>query len=175
MKTCECGNIIPSSIIVDSKRRNLQNRTQCLKCVPFGSSEFRKKTPEEHRSKNAKKSRDYYHKRKAKNGGVDHIKLFREQRKQSIIIALGGKCQLCGYNKVNRNLAFHHLRDKEFDLSSRTFQRSWGNVIPEILKCVLVCHNCHGEIHEGIIDQETIETKNGEVKELLKDFNGLVP
>lgn len=170
MKTCECGNTIPSSIVVDGKRRVLKNRTKCLICVPFGSSQFRKKTPEEYRSRKAREARDRYHRFKEENDGVDHIKLFREQRKESVVVALGGKCQLCGYDKLNRNLAFHHLGDKEFPLDSRAFQRSWSKNIPELLKCVLVCHNCHGEIHAGIIDQATIETMNGKVKELLKDF-----
>lgn len=170
MKICKCGMIIPHSIVIDGKKRTLKNRTNCLVCVPFGSSQFRKKTPEEYRSRKAREARNRYHRFKEENGGIDNIKVHREKRKESIIIALGGKCQLCGYDRLNRNLAFHHLGDKEFELSSRAFQRSWDNIIPEILKCILVCHNCHGEIHDNIIDQTTIETLNSEVRRLLKDF-----
>lgn len=170
MKICECGNIIPRSIVVDNKRRNLKNRTKCLICVPFGSSQFRKKTPEEYRSRKAREARNRYHRLKEENDGVDRIKIFREQRKNSVIAALGGKCQLCCYDKLTRNLAFHHLHDKEFPLDSRAFQRSWNKIIPEILKCVLVCHNCHGEIHAGIIDRLIVETMNSKIKDLLKDF-----
>lgn len=168
MKVCDCGNTIPSSIVIDKKRRNLKNRTKCLICVPFKSSKFRKKTIEEYRSRKAKNSRDYYQRNKLI--GIDRIKNLREKRKNLIVITLGGKCQLCGYTKLNRNLAFHHLGNKELHLDSRAFQRSWSKIIPEVLKCVLVCHNCHGEIHAGIIDQSIIETMNHEVQDLLKKF-----
>ncbi len=170
MKVCDCGNAIPSSIVINEKRRNLKNRTKCLTCVPFGSSRYSKKSLEDQRSYNAEKAKRHYNRSKERNGGVDPIKAHREKRKNLIISILGGECQLCGYSKLSRNLAFHHLRDKELHLDSRAFQRSWANVIPEVLKCVLVCHNCHGEIHADIIDQSTIETMNSKVKDLLKNF-----
>ena len=166
MKTCECGNTIPRSVVIDGKRRNLCNRTKCLTCIPF---EW-KKTPEDHLSRKARNSKDHYNRQKEANGGLDPINVFRSIKKDKIVDKLGGKCQLCGYNKLNRNLAFHHLSDKEFGLDARAFKFSWDRLIPELLKCILVCHNCHGEIHGGIINQVTVETMNGKVKELLKDF-----
>jgi hypothetical protein len=27
---------------------------------------------------------------------------------------------------------------------------SWENIVKELRKCVLVCHNCHSEVHDGI-------------------------
>ena len=64
----------------------------------------------------------------------------------------GGKCILCGYKKCQRALSFHHLdpKKKEFDLSSRGLTRSWDRIKKEIDKCVLLCANCHMEVHEGI-------------------------
>ena len=64
----------------------------------------------------------------------------------------GGKCILCGYNKCQRALSFHHLnpKEKDFDLSSRGLTRSWERIKKEIDKCVLLCANCHMEIHDGI-------------------------
>ena len=64
----------------------------------------------------------------------------------------GNKCIICGYNKCQRALNFHHIdpSKKEFDLSSRGLTRSWEKIKNEIEKCVLVCANCHAEIHEGI-------------------------
>ncbi len=170
MKTCNCGDQIPSSVVIEGKRRNLKNRTKCFNCVPFGSSQFSKKSPEDRRSYNAQKAKRHYNKAKERNGGIDPIKIHREQRKKLVVKAIGGKCQLCGYNKLDRNLAFHHIRDKELHLDSRAFQRSWTKIIPEILKCVLVCHNCHGEIHAGIIELPIIQKMNHEVFHSLKDF-----
>jgi hypothetical protein len=64
----------------------------------------------------------------------------------------GGKCILCGYKKCQRALSFHHVnpKEKEFDLSSRGLTRSWERIKKEIDKCVLLCANCHMEIHDGI-------------------------
>ena len=64
----------------------------------------------------------------------------------------GNKCAICGYDKCQRALNFHHIdpSKKEFDLASRGLTRSWKKIKDEIKKCVLVCANCHAEIHEGI-------------------------
>jgi 5-methylcytosine-specific restriction endonuclease McrA len=64
----------------------------------------------------------------------------------------GGKCIVCGYKKCQRALSFHHVnpKNKEFDLSSRGLTRSWERIKKEIDKCVLLCANCHMEIHDGI-------------------------
>ena len=64
----------------------------------------------------------------------------------------GGKCEVCGYNKCPRALSFHHLdpKKKSFGLSDKGMTRSWERVREEIEKCILICANCHMEIHEGI-------------------------
>ncbi len=58
----------------------------------------------------------------------------------------------CPYNRCLRNLVFHHEFGKEFELSQRAFQFSWEKLLPEIKKCVLLCANCHGEVHDGLRD-----------------------
>ena len=57
-------------------------------------------------------------------------------------------CVMCKESKHWR-LAFHHVdpKTKSFNIS-----KSYGNVskvtlLEEINKCVLVCHNCHADIH----------------------------
>ncbi len=64
----------------------------------------------------------------------------------------GGKCEICGYKKCSRALSFHHLdpKLKSFGLSDKGLTRSWNKIQEEIDKCILVCANCHMEIHEGI-------------------------
>lgn len=49
---------------------------------------------------------------------------------------------------------FYHVDegDKSFDLSSRGLTRSWARIQEEMEKCVLVCANCHREIHAGLIE-----------------------
>lgn len=64
----------------------------------------------------------------------------------------GGKCEICGYNKCLKALEFHHIdiNGKDFGISAKGYTRSWVEVRNEVEKCVLVCANCHRELHEGI-------------------------
>jgi len=64
----------------------------------------------------------------------------------------GGKCQRCGYKKSKRALSFHHKdpSKKDFGLSARGLTRSWEKTKEELDKCILVCANCHMEIHDQI-------------------------
>jgi hypothetical protein len=71
-------------------------------------------------------------------------------RKLRIITTLGGKCSLCGYNKNLAAFAFHHTDPswKQFKLDMRSLSnRTWEAVLVELEKCVLVCANCHAELH----------------------------
>jgi hypothetical protein len=78
----------------------------------------------------------------------------RRRKLKSLAVELkGGKCQICGYNKYVGALDFHHLNgeSKDFDLSTRGLTRSWEKIKDEADKCILVCANCHREIHGGLI------------------------
>jgi hypothetical protein len=78
------------------------------------------------------------------------------QRRRTIklraVQLLGGKCQLCGYNKHPGVLEFHHVdaSSKSFSISGGGLSRSWLKITQELKKCVLVCANCHREIEMGI-------------------------
>ena len=69
----------------------------------------------------------------------------------------GGKCMICGYNRCQRTLVFHHLNPnkKDFGISYKGLNRSWEKIRNEIEKCVLLCANCHTEVHEGITQLPT--------------------
>lgn len=70
----------------------------------------------------------------------------------------GGKCMICGYFKCGDALDFHHIdpKQKDFSLSVKGLTRSWDKIQKEIDKCVLLCANCHREVHAGIIDTKTL-------------------
>jgi len=75
----------------------------------------------------------------------------RRKTKQRAVEYKGGKCCLCGYNKCNSSLTFHHTNpeNKKHKIST-SGSLSWKEVKRELEKCVLICSNCHGEVHEGI-------------------------
>jgi DNA-binding XRE family transcriptional regulator len=80
-----------------------------------------------------------------------HIKDFRKRTKQRAVEAMGGKCVICGYNKSNSALDFHHLDPKEKDFTVSQGIKSWSKIVEELKKCVLLCCRCHREVHEGLI------------------------
>lgn len=169
MNYCKCGNQIPRKVTINGKARNLLNRTKCLVCLPFGERVYTKLTPEEVKSKSAAKHKKWREKQK-KEFGLDSLKSVRKNRKTEIIKAIGGGCQLCGYNKVLRNLVFHHVRDKVFTLDERRFQYSMEKLVKEIVKCTLVCHNCHGEIHAGVIEPILVQKANDHLVSVILNF-----
>jgi len=76
----------------------------------------------------------------------------RTKLKRMVIEYKGGKCALCGYEKYAGAFDLHHIGDskKEFGLSASGLTRSWEKTKKEADKCILVCANCHREIHGGI-------------------------
>ena len=80
----------------------------------------------------------------------------KSQRKKKLfaVEAFGGKCQICGYNKCVNSLTFHHIdsENKKESPSYIIMRWSWENAKKELEKCILICSNCHGEIHYKILD-----------------------
>lgn len=169
MSLCKCGSVLPKQITLHGKRRNLRNRTQCLTCLPFGESPYRKKTEAEKRLANTAKVTKWYDKLKVELG-IDPANFIRKDRKKQVVDILGGKCSICGYDKCISNLVFHHMRDKDFPMDERRFQYSWIKLLPELLKCVLLCHNCHGEVHANQIPLERLVIINHESEKILIKF-----
>lgn len=81
------------------------------------------------------------------------VKRWRRNCKDRIIAAMGGACCVCGYNRCQSALALHHLDPSQKDIglgAIRANPKNWNTIVEELRKCVLVCHVCHSEIHEGI-------------------------
>ena len=76
----------------------------------------------------------------------------RRKLKQMVVEYKGGKCIICGYKRYAGAFDLHHVGDskKEFGLSVRGLTRSWERIKKEADKCILVCANCHREIHGGL-------------------------
>lgn len=104
------------------RRHGGNNRTFCFDCIPEGLT----------KSERARKHQD-----------------IRGARSKAMKLKLG--CYVCGYNRCSEALEWHHPTDDKLHDPSNAIKRSWEAYILEIKKCVLLCSNCHREVHSNII------------------------
>ncbi len=73
----------------------------------------------------------------------------RKKVRQMAVEYKGGRCEICGYNRCIDALEFHHndLSKKNFGISEKGYTKSWKKVVEELAKCILICANCHRELH----------------------------
>jgi 5-methylcytosine-specific restriction endonuclease McrA len=92
---------------------------------------------------------------------INAVSKRRKKLRELAIKYKGGKCMICGYNRYSGALDFHHLneKDKQFGISMNGITRSWEKTKKELDKCILVCSNCHREIHAGILQPSAVMQK----------------
>jgi len=86
---------------------------------------------------------------RCKKCAVEAVQKRRDNLKIMSIEYKGGKCSICGYDKYVGALDFHHMNpeEKDFSIADKGYTRSWENTKIELDKCILLCANCHREIH----------------------------
>jgi len=166
-KVCEkCGKSFPNRAIINGEQKNLQNRRYCLDCSPWGQHNTTK-IPEKQgfkvccKCKEEKPLSEFHKKNAERLQSYCKPCLYEIQksrwisRKIEAVELMGGKCCKCGYSKNFNALQFHHLdpSQKDFDWNQLRL-RSWNSVVLELKKCILVCGNCHCEIHWPVKDDE---------------------
>lgn len=76
-----------------------------------------------------------------------------------MVKSMGECCQICGYNKCENALELHHIDPTEKDF---TFGKiianpaKWSTIVKELKKCILLCANCHREVHAGVMGYQTL-------------------
>jgi hypothetical protein len=163
MKKCEkCGKEFKLTAEIDGQKKNLQNRKYCLSCSPWGKHNTRKIHIKES-SNIVKKCKICGKDNKAKKGCkkcyacYQRTRIYNVQKRISGIV--GKSCWLCGYDKCERAIDFHHIdpSKKEFNLTANIISHAkWDDVYKEIKKCVRLCCRCHREYHDGIVDDKLI-------------------
>lgn len=162
VKNClKCNNPIPSSIVIDGKRRRLFPRNYCLTCSPWGSRNSRKL--EIIRTDGLKTCTICKVDKELKefsegNGPCKpcYARKHRNERrayKAKCVTYLGGACVRCGYSRCQAALDFHH-RDplqKDYTIGSQSWE-DLEKIKPELDKCDLLCRNCHAEVHFNDIE-----------------------
>lgn len=88
-----------------------------------------------------------------KKNKVKSVVEWRKRVKIKLVEYKGGECSKCGYKKSLKALEFHHLdpSEKDFTISGKSW--SFERLKKEVDKCILVCSNCHIEIHEEMFDK----------------------
>lgn len=91
--------------------------------------------------KNPEYYRRYYNKQ--------HHEKYSKLKKIGHILKVNG-CAICGYNKCDAALDFHHSNpeDKVFMINMHSIGiKNNEQLVEELNKCILLCANCHREIH----------------------------
>ena len=88
---------------------------------------------------------------------TERFKKWRQRWKEALVHASGGRCQIltCGYSRCINAMEFHHIdpNEKDFGLGTLRSSPTMNDAIEaELLKCIMICSNCHKEIHADLIE-----------------------
>jgi len=174
--TCRgCAKEFPEAMVVDGQRVILSKRAFCLECSPYKQyrhngrkkkdvvegrrecpvcrtwkplAEFRLRKRNDRDSTYLCSLCDSCEVERQREAAQNRAQR-RNQLKQKAVDYLGGKCELCGYDRCLGSLHFHHKDPKQKDFCIGTCKTTygWDRTQQELDKCFLVCANCHGEIH----------------------------
>ena len=80
---------------------------------------------------------------------IEAVRKRRKEIRKRAVAYKGYRCERCGYDDCMEALEFHHNdpSKKDFGISSKGYTRSWMRVQKELDKCVMLCANCHREVH----------------------------
>ena len=73
-------------------------------------------------------------------------------------------CAICGYDKCIDSLDFHHSNpnEKKFKINAMTMTYKIERIVDELNKCILLCKNCHYELHYKERKSKEMERKKNE-------------
>ena len=77
---------------------------------------------------------------------------FRRNLKVRAVEFMGSSCFGCSRTGPPAIFDFHHrdAADKHFGIGQDGIPRRWEKVVAELAKCVMLCANCHREVHAGV-------------------------
>jgi len=81
--------------------------------------------------------------------------------KQYYVDQLGGSCNICKYNKCVAALVFHHVDQETKQAAPDRLMLTLPSQAcdEELDKCILLCANCHLELHSGKVDITPVKRK----------------
>ena len=90
-----------------------------------------------------------------REGVLKGNKIIRVRKRRVIHNLKINGCAICGYNKCDNALDFHHTnpQDKKFGINICNMGFAEKRIAEELNKCILLCKNCHYEIHTKEIEK----------------------
>jgi len=76
----------------------------------------------------------------------------RRETKKKAVAHMGSACFGCGWTGLAAVFEFHHSdgSTKDFGIGQDGVARRWESIVAELAKCVMLCANCHREVHAGV-------------------------
>jgi len=93
---------------------------------------------------------------------LDHLRALTWAKKIRAIKVLGCKCEICCCDDIFV-MEFHHKYGKDHNVSNLLTHTN-SQIDKEISKCILLCRNCHAELHHP---------NSSKAKELLLKLKGI--
>lgn len=113
---------------------------------------------------------------KQRNGVIRYNMVRRKAMKSAFVKYSGGKCLGCSYDKFDCSLEFHHIYEKvgkKFNFSNNGGTPSFMRLWKECDKTLLLCRNCHSEIHWAQRDVISLYKKQKKVRAKSKSIKQL--
>jgi len=148
VKECKrCKRLLPKDSFAKQAKRHDGLYPMCQECSTISRREWYLKT----RPDRLKYRKQYSEKNKSK---IIHLNKINGEKRQARVdqrkVDAGGKCAECGYDKYLGALHFHHIN--RTDKTARVSNKARAVILSsetaaELSKCVLLCANCHAEVH----------------------------
>lgn len=127
MKVCyRCKQAKENSAFCKNCERKDGLTTYCKDCLHISDKKWRTENLEKHRQA----SMQWYYRKKH---SIDGLKI--------------NGCAICGYDKCLESLDFHHANPEDKKFRIATGNHTKEKILEEMSKCILLCKNCHFEIH----------------------------